>query len=78
MQTRTVHQYQTFGPGLDNLVRDIEFVLQVYAEIAIIFAILILGVILCLLICEMREPKESKAVSRRSAFAARELSDTRF
>jgi len=83
MQSYTITQYQTFGPGLDNLARDIESILQVYTGFAAVFAALILIVVACLLVCEVRQSKENKpasrrAVSRRPALAARELSDTGF
>ncbi|HVF90435.1 MAG TPA: hypothetical protein VNH22_10235 [Blastocatellia bacterium] len=83
MQNHVMTQYQGFGPDFDNMTRGIEAMLQVYTGIAAVFAALILGVVLCLIIRELRETRVSKTrvsetVPRARPFGARELTDTGF
>jgi hypothetical protein len=78
MQNHVITQYQSFGPGFDYLIGEIEAMLQLYSGIAILFTAIILGAVACLLVCELRESKPGRTVLRARPFTARELTDTGF
>ncbi|HYP27227.1 MAG TPA: hypothetical protein VE262_10960 [Blastocatellia bacterium] len=78
MQNHAISQYQSLGPGFDNLMKEIEAMLQVYSGIAIVFTAIILSAVVCLLICELRESKTGRTALRSRPFNGRELTDTGF
>jgi uncharacterized protein involved in cysteine biosynthesis len=77
MQNHAITQYHAPGPGIDGLVREIESLLQIYSEIAAAFAVVILVLVVCFLISEIRETGATRSATRRP-FNARELTDTGF
>ena len=78
MQNHVITQYQSFGPGFDYLLGEIEAMMQLYSGVAVVFAVVILGVVACLLLCELRESRPGRAALRSRPFNARELTDTGF
>jgi hypothetical protein len=78
MQNHVITQYYSMRPGFDDLAGEIEAMLQVYSEIAIILSLLLFGIVVSFLICEMRETRTDRMAPRGRPLAGRELTDTGF